>query len=100
MLTRRSVLIQLPAAAAAGSLALRAGQVLAADNRVTVGVNEPLTGSDAENAILIKNGALMAVDEANEKGGVAGYRIDTMVLDDGTATAGQYDPAQAATNAR
>jgi branched-chain amino acid transport system substrate-binding protein len=100
MLTRRSVLIQLPAAAAAGSLALCAGQVFAADRRVTVGINVPLTGSDAENAVLIKNGAMMAVDEANEKGGVAGYQIDTMVLDDGTATAGQYDPAQAATNAR
>ena len=42
----------------------------------------------------------MAIDEANAKGGVAGYKINVMVLDDGTATAGQYDPAQAATNAR
>jgi len=79
---------------------LRTRSVFAVDKRVTIGIDVPLTGSDAENAILIKNGALMAVDEANAKGGVAGYKIDTMVLDDGTATAGQYDPAQAATNAR
>jgi branched-chain amino acid transport system substrate-binding protein len=42
----------------------------------------------------------LAIDEANAKGGVAGYKINPMILDDGTATAGQYDPAQAATNAR
>ena len=28
------------------------------------------------------------------------YKINVIVLDNGTATAGQYDPAQAATNAR
>jgi branched-chain amino acid transport system substrate-binding protein len=43
---------------------------------------------------------MLAIDEANAKGGVAGYTVEAMVLDDGTATAGQYDPAQAATNAR
>jgi branched-chain amino acid transport system substrate-binding protein len=100
MPTRRSVLTQLPVAAVAGSFALRARSVFADDKRVTVGISVPLTGSDAENAILIKNGAVMAADEANAQGGVAGYHIDVMVLDDGTVTAGQYDPAQAATNAR
>ena len=100
MPTRRSVLTQLPAAAVAGSLALRARSVFAADKSVTVGIDVPLTGSDAENAILIKNGAVMAVDDANAAGGVAGYHIDVLVLDDGTTTAGQYDPAQAAINAR
>src|SRR5580704_18069754 len=100
MLTRRSVLAQLPAAAVAGSLALRSRSVFAAEKSVTVGIDVPLTGSDAENAILIRDGAIMAVDEANAQGGVAGYKIEFMVLDDGTATAGQYDPAQAATNAR
>jgi len=49
---------------------------------------------------LIKDGASLAIDEANAQGGVAGYKIDVLLLDDGTATAGQYDPAQAATNAR
>ena len=100
MPTRRSVLVQLPAAALATRVALGPRRVFAADKGVTVGINVPLTGSDAEAAILIKNGAIMAVDEANEKGGVAGYHIDVLVLDDGTPTAGQYDPAQAAINAR
>ena len=43
---------------------------------------------------------MMAFDEANAKGGVNGYKIVVTPYDDGTATAGQYDPAQAATNAR
>jgi branched-chain amino acid transport system substrate-binding protein len=97
MLSRRTLLIQLPAVAAAGSLAARA---LAADKTITVGINLPLTGADAHDAELIKNGALMALDDAKEKGLAGGYKLEVMVLDDGTATAGQYDPAQAATNAR
>jgi branched-chain amino acid transport system substrate-binding protein len=98
MTTRRALIIQLPAAALTGALAWRS--VLAADKRVTVGIDVSLTGAGAEDAILVKNGAMLAIDEVNAKGGVAGYSIEAMVLDDGTATAGQYDPAQAAINAR
>ena len=97
MLSRRTLIVQVPAVALAGSYAARA---LAADKTVTVGINLPLTGADAQAATKIKQGAQMAFDEANAAGGVSGYKIDILVLDDGTATAGQYDPAQAATNAR
>jgi branched-chain amino acid transport system substrate-binding protein len=76
------------------------GPAQAADKTVTVGINLPFTGADAHDAELIKDGALLAIDEANAQGGVAGYKIEVLLLDDGTATAGQYDPAQAATNAR
>ena len=65
-----------------------------------VGITLPLTGADAEDAELIKDGAVLAIDQANAKGGVAGYKIEAIILDSGTATAGQYDPAQAATNTR
>jgi branched-chain amino acid transport system substrate-binding protein len=67
---------------------------------IKVGITLPLTGADAEDALLIKNGAMMAIDEANAKGGVAGYKIEVVTYDSGTATAGQYDPAQAATNTK
>ncbi len=67
---------------------------------VTIGITLPLTGADAQSATLIKNGAQMAIDEANAKGTIPGYKIETIVLDSGTATAGQYDPAQAATNTK
>lgn len=65
-----------------------------------VGITLPLTGADAEDAEKIKDGALLAIQEVNAKGGVAGYKIEAIILDSGTATAGQYDPAQAATNTR
>ena len=72
----------------------------AADKSVTVGIDLSLTGADAETAVRIKDGFMMAIDEANAKGGPSGYHINVLLLDDGTATAGQYDPAQAAVNVR
>ena len=79
---------------------LSIGSGWAAEKSVTVGLDLSLTGADAESAKRIEYGALMAFDEVNNKGGVNGYKIVTTPYDDGTATAGQYDPAQAATNAR
>jgi ABC-type branched-chain amino acid transport systems, periplasmic component len=84
------------------ALAASAGFVPAhaQDKSVTIGIELPLTGADADSATRIKNGAIMAIDDANAKGGVAGYKFNVTVLDSGTSTAGQYDPAQAATNAK
>ncbi len=75
-------------------------RVSAADKFVTIGINLPLTGAAAEDATNILHGAQLAIEEANARGGVAGYEIRQLVLDDGTATAGQYDPAQSAINTR
>jgi branched-chain amino acid transport system substrate-binding protein len=99
MLTRRSLMI-LSTTALVGTLAGRWHTIRAADKTVTIGINLPFTGADAHDAELIKDGAMLAIDEANQQGGVAGYKVEVLQLDDGTATAGQYDPAQAATNAR
>ncbi|HTZ77815.1 MAG TPA: branched-chain amino acid ABC transporter substrate-binding protein [Stellaceae bacterium] len=71
-----------------------------AQKTVKVGITVPLTGADAEDATLIKNGAMMAFDEANAKNEIPGYKLEVLVYDNGTATAGQYDPAQAATNTK
>ena len=100
MLSRRSIIISLSGTALVGALAGSIGRVFAADKSVKVGINLPFTGADAHDAELIKDGAMLAIDEANAAGGVGGYKIEVLQLDDGTATAGQYDPAQAATNAR
>jgi branched-chain amino acid transport system substrate-binding protein len=72
----------------------------AADTVVKVGINLSFTGADAESATRIKNGAVLAFEDANAAHTIPGTTIDVVTLDDGTATAGQYDPAQAATNAR
>jgi branched-chain amino acid transport system substrate-binding protein len=47
-----------------------------------------------------RDAIVYAIDEANEKGGVAGYKLRALILDDASPTTGQYDPALAATNAR
>jgi branched-chain amino acid transport system substrate-binding protein len=97
MLTRREAAQALLATAAVVTAGLPAQ---AADKVIKIGMDLSLTGADSEGAQRIKNGIMMAIDGANEGNGVPGYRIEPLVLDDGTATAGQYDPAQAATNAR
>ncbi len=73
---------------------------LAADKVVKIGADLSLTGADAQAAIRVKDAIQMAVEGANQGNAIPGYKLELYVLDDGTATAGQYDPAQAATNAR
>jgi branched-chain amino acid transport system substrate-binding protein len=98
MLTLRSALLAASAIAAVGfSLPPPAH---AADQVVKIGIDASLTGGDANEAELVKDGALLAIEEANTSHAVKGVKFEPFVLDDGTATAGQYDPAQAAVNAR
>jgi branched-chain amino acid transport system substrate-binding protein len=79
---------------------MKAGPAAAADTVIRVGISLSFTGADAESAARSKNGAMLAFDNANASGELKNIKIDPLILDDGTATAGQYDPAQAATNAR
>ena len=98
MITRRSAARLLAGTAIATSFS--GASWAAAEKTVKIGLNFSLTGADAASAQHMRDGALMAIDEANAKGTVKGYKLEAYVLDDATATAGQYDPAQAATNAR
>jgi branched-chain amino acid transport system substrate-binding protein len=100
MISSKSRLTGAAAAVAAVMALAAATPAEAADKAVTIGIELPLTGGDAELATTMKNGAMLAIDDANAAGGVAGYKLEVTVLDSGTATTGQYDPAQAATNAR
>ncbi len=98
MLTRRSALkasAGFVAASAAGTV-----PAVAANQVVKVGIDMPYTGADATAAVQITEGAQLAFDEANKYHEVPGITFELLKYDDGTATAGQYDPAQAATNAR
>ncbi len=72
----------------------------AADKTIIIGIDLPITGADAAGAKRIMNGALLGIQQANDANAVPGYTLKGLVLNDATATAGQYDPAQAATNAR
>jgi len=97
MLTRRSAIT---AAGLAAAVAIGAGPALAADKVVKVGINLSFTGADSTSATRVANGAILAFEEANKAKAVPGITFQPEKYDDGTATAGQYDPAQAATNAR
>ncbi|MBV8575818.1 MAG: ABC transporter substrate-binding protein, partial [Acetobacteraceae bacterium] len=99
MITRRAA-TQLIASVAAAAALGTAGTVQAADQVLRVGVDLSLTGADAHGAKLMLDGAQLAFEEANKSNAVPGYRFELAVYDDATATAGQYDPVQAATNAR
>jgi len=97
MLTRREAAQVIIAAATTAALGVPAH---AADKVVKVGIDLSLTGADSQSANRVRNAIIMAFDGANQTNVIPGYKIEMLTLDDGTATAGQYDPAQAATNAR
>ena len=65
----------------------------------TIGVNVPLTGGFAEGAIQVRNAVQLAVDEANEAGGVAGEELSVKAYDSG---GGEFedDPDRGAANAK
>jgi len=103
-LVRRLIPSVVAAAALASSLAPAATHIAAAQSypaSIGIGINLPFTGADAADAANIRNGALMAIDEINAQGGIGGQiKITPVIKDDGTVAAGQYDPAQAATNTK
>jgi branched-chain amino acid transport system substrate-binding protein len=77
-----------------------AGLTHAADKTVSVGITLPLTGADAEDSARVRDGFLMAIQEANEKHMVPGYTLNAVVYDTASVTSGQYDPALAAVTAK
>ena len=99
---RRQLMMTTLGALALAAFATTTGvtPVYAQDKTVTIGIELPLTGADADSATRIKNGIQMGIDDVNAAGGTGGYKLNVTVLDSGTSTAGQYDPAQAATNAK
>jgi branched-chain amino acid transport system substrate-binding protein len=48
---------------------------------IKIGVNEPLTGAFAASGTYVVNGAKIAADEINAKGGVLGKRVELVIED-------------------
>jgi branched-chain amino acid transport system substrate-binding protein len=59
-----------------------AGNGQTASNEILVGIYGSLTGTTATFGISTRNGAEMAIDEANQGGGVLGKKIRALVEDD------------------
>ena len=97
---RRGFIGALAMLLAVGLLVVLPGGGSAQQKVLKIGMSLPITGADKDSADAIQKGAQMAIDEINAKGGVAGYKLESMVFDSATPAAGQYDPAQAATNYR
>src|ERR1700758_959348 len=66
-------------AAVALAVALLSGP--AGAQTIKIGVNEPLTGAFAASGTYVVNGAKIAADEANAKGGVLGQKIELVIED-------------------
>ena len=97
-MTRRALVAGIALLAVVAILAGWPGGPAAQQKVVKIGLSLPLTGADADGADAILKGAQMAVAEINAKGGAAGHKLEAVVFDSATPAAGQYDPAQAATN--
>lgn len=71
------------------SLLLMAGCAPKESNVIKIGLVAPLTGDQAEIGIDEQNGAQLAVDEVNAKGGLLGKKVVLVPLDD------KHDPKEA-----
>ena len=66
----------------AATALLSAGLVAhAGAQTIKIGVNEPLTGPFAASGTYVVNGAKIAADEINAKGGVLGKKIELVIED-------------------
>jgi urea transport system substrate-binding protein len=80
-MNRRSALRSVSAAlAACGALSLTSLTALAADT-IKVGILHSLSGTMAISETVLKDVALMAIDEINAKGGVLGRKLEPVVVD-------------------
>src|ERR1051326_4615679 len=68
------------ALAVAALLAASASGV-SAQETIKIGVNEPLTGAFAASGTYVANGAKIAADEINAKGGVLGKKLELVIED-------------------
>lgn len=89
----RRAIATIAAIAVLGTISMAAS---AADTTYKIGIDLPMSGADASDGIPTKNGALLAIDDANAKGMPGGIKLQAEPLDD--AVQGVHDPAQGAQN--
>jgi len=82
------------AACSSGSTAAPGGSAAADKGTLKVGVTLPLSGGSAADGQPTMKGAQLAVDQANEAGGIGGYKLELLPLDH--AVNGKYNEQQGA----
>ncbi len=66
---------------AAITLSLTAGQAIAADDTIKVGILHSLSGTMAISETTLKDTMLMLIEEQNKKGGLLGKKLEPVVVD-------------------
>ncbi|MDQ6827175.1 MAG: branched-chain amino acid ABC transporter substrate-binding protein [Candidatus Eremiobacteraeota bacterium] len=69
-----------------------------AGNAIKIGIDLPVSGADASIGVTTRNGAVMAIEDANKKGLPGGLQLKADDLDD--AVNGVHSPQQGASNVR
>src|SRR3954453_11479838 len=77
---RRMTMSRFRLLAGAPAFAVLAGTAVAQET-IKIGVNEPLTGPFAASGTYVVNGARIAADEINAKGGVLGKKVELVIED-------------------
>jgi branched-chain amino acid transport system substrate-binding protein len=66
---------------------------------IKIGIDMPLSGSDASDGVPTANGAILAIEEANKRGFAGGkYKLESSLLDD--SVQGKHDPNAGAQNVK
>src|SRR6187455_2704851 len=68
-------------AIAAAGIFLSAAAHAASGDPIKIGVNQPLTGPVAASGNFVTNGAKIAADEINAKGGILGQKLELVIED-------------------
>lgn len=69
------------------------------ERRIAIGIDAPLTGTDASDGQPLVNGAILAIEDANRRGfGAGAFRLEPDVRDD--AVQGRHNSDRGAQNAR
>ncbi len=98
-LVRLSAAVVLGAlAASATPLALRAPASAQGAQVIKIGIDLPVSGGDAAQGIPTRNGAVLAIEEANSRHALGAFSLQAYDLDD--AVQGAHDPAQGAQNVK
>ena len=90
------------AACSGGTSTSQSGPASAATgggNVIKIGIDQPVSGADASDGQPTANGAILAIEEANQHGFAGGkYKLEADLLDD--AVQGKHDPAAGAQNVK
>jgi branched-chain amino acid transport system substrate-binding protein len=66
---------------------------------IKIGIDEPVSGADASSGVPTANGAILAIEEANQNGFAGGkFKLESSLLDD--SVQGKHDPAAGAQNVK